>query len=109
MLTVLVTHLVLGSRNGASAPTSVEDAIRKLQDDTTDSMAHKVFDLSAIERGLGLRLPESALFNTLVNYRKVRRSGPEPTMKLRSILKQDPHEVSYILLLLIYLCQHERF
>ncbi|KAI8948262.1 peptide synthetase [Xylaria longipes] len=97
MLTVLVTHVVLGSQDCTSAASSVEDAIRKLQDDNTDSMAHKVFDLSAIERGLGFQLAESALFNTLVNYRKVRRSGPEPIMKLRSILKQDPHEQQIIL------------
>ncbi len=96
MLTVLVTHVVLGSQDRASAASSVEDAIRKLQDDNTDSMAHKVFDLSAIERRLGLRLPDSALFNTLINYRKVKRSGPQPVMKLRSILKQDPHEVSIV-------------
>ncbi|KAI0905950.1 peptide synthetase [Ustulina deusta] len=97
MLTVLVTHVVLGSQDRASAASSVEDAIRKLQDDNTDSMAHKVFDLSAIERRLGLRLPDSALFNTLINYRKVKRSGPQPVMKLRSILKQDPHEQQIIL------------
>ncbi|KAI0431333.1 peptide synthetase [Xylaria sp. FL1042] len=97
MLSILVTHVVLGSRDGASAAQSVEDAIRKLQDDNTDSMEHKVFDLSAIERRLGFHLPESALFNTLINYRKVRRSGPEPIMKLRSILKQDPHEQQIIL------------
>ncbi|KAI1752012.1 peptide synthetase [Xylaria castorea] len=96
MLTVLATHVVLGSQDNGVA-LSVEDAIRKLQDDNTESMAHKVFDLSAIERGLGLQLPESALFNTLVNYRKVRRSGPEPVMKLRSLLKQDPHEQQVIL------------
>ncbi|KAI1733939.1 peptide synthetase [Xylaria scruposa] len=97
MLTVLVTHVVLGSQDGGVAALSVEDAIRKLQDDSTESMAHKVFDLSAIERGLGLQLPESTLFNTLINYRKVKRYGPEPVMKLRSLLKQDPHEQQVIL------------
>ncbi|TGJ81217.1 hypothetical protein E0Z10_g7541 [Xylaria hypoxylon] len=97
MLTVLVTHVVLRSGDRTSVASSVEDAIRKLQDDNTDSMAHKVFDLSAIEHGLGVRLPESMLFNTLVNYRKVRRSGPKPLMKLRSILKQDPHEQQIVL------------
>ncbi|KAI0855373.1 peptide synthetase [Xylaria cubensis] len=97
MLTVLVTHVVLGSQDSGLAALSVEDTIRKLQDDNTESMAHKVFDLSAIERELGLQLPESTLFNTLINYRKVRRSGPEPVMKLRSLLKQDPHEQQVIL------------
>ncbi|KAI0408964.1 peptide synthetase [Xylaria palmicola] len=97
MLTVLVTRVVLGARDGASDTSTVEDAIRKLQDDNTDSMEHKVFDLSAVERELGFRFCENALFNTLVNYRKVRRSGPEPIMKLRSILKQDPHEQQVIL------------
>ncbi|KAK5632495.1 hypothetical protein RRF57_008209 [Xylaria bambusicola] len=89
MLTVLVSHVDLES--------PVQEAICKLQDDNTDSIAHKVFDLSAVERSLGLQLPESPLFNTLVNYRKVKRSGPEPVMKLRSILKQDPHEQHIIL------------
>ncbi|KAI1279715.1 peptide synthetase [Xylaria sp. FL0933] len=97
MLSVLVAHVVLGNRDGASPAPSVEDAIRKLQHDNTDSMAHKVFDLSVIERELGFQLPDGALFNTLINYRKVRRSGPEPVMKLRSILKQDPHEQQIIL------------
>ncbi|KAI0532818.1 peptide synthetase [Xylaria digitata] len=97
MLTVMVTYVVLGNRDRTSVAPSVDDAIRKLQDDNTDSMAHKVFNLSAIERELGLQLPETALFNTLVNYRKVKRSGPAPVMKLRSILKQDPHEQQIIL------------
>ncbi|KAI1311776.1 peptide synthetase [Xylaria venustula] len=97
MLSVLVTHVVLGSRGDAIGAALIEDVIRKLQDDNTDSMAHKVFNLSTIEHGLGIQLPKSALFNTLVNYRKVRRSGPEPVMKLRSILKQDPHEQEIIL------------
>ncbi|TRX97992.1 hypothetical protein FHL15_001202 [Xylaria flabelliformis] len=97
MLTVLVTHVILGNQGSGLAALSVEDTIRKLQDDNTESMAHKVFDLSAIERELGLQLPESTLFNTLINYRKVRRSGPEPVMKLRSLLKQDPHEQQVIL------------
>ncbi|KAJ3579486.1 hypothetical protein NPX13_g1078 [Xylaria arbuscula] len=87
MLTVLVTRVVLEGQ--------VEGVIRKLQADNTDSMAHKVFDLSTIEQELGLQLPQSSLFNTLVNYRKVKRLGPRPVMKLRSILKQDPHEVSH--------------
>ncbi|KAI0517347.1 peptide synthetase [Xylaria bambusicola] len=89
MLTVLVAQVDLES--------PIQEAICKLQDDNTDSMTHKVFDLSAVERNLGLQLPESPLFNTLVNYRKVKRSGPEPVMKLRSILKQDPHEQQIIL------------
>lgn len=90
MLTVLITHVLLEGQ--------VEEVIRKLQADNTDSMAHKVFNLSAIEQGLGLQLPRRPLFNTLVNYRKVKRSGPEPVMKLRSLLKQDPHEVSHEIL-----------
>ncbi|KAI1176853.1 peptide synthetase [Nemania sp. FL0916] len=97
MLSVLVTHIVLENQHRASAGPSVEDTIRRLQDDNTDSMTHKVFNLSEVERSLGLQLPESRLFNTLINYRKVRRSGPEPIMKLKSILKQDPHEQQIVL------------
>ncbi|KAI0970754.1 peptide synthetase [Xylaria arbuscula] len=97
MLSVLVTHVVLGSQGDVTGAASIEDVIRKLQDDNTDSMAHKVFNLSTVEHGLKFQLPKSALFNTLVNYRKVRRTGPEPVMKLRSILKQDPHEQQIIL------------
>ncbi|KAI0449776.1 peptide synthetase [Xylaria acuta] len=97
MLTVLVTHVILGNQDHTSTTLSVEDVIRKLQDDNADSMAHKVFNLSTIEQGLGFQFPESTLFNTLVNYRKVKRSGPEPIMKLRSILKQDPHEQQIII------------
>ncbi|KAI1264374.1 peptide synthetase [Xylariaceae sp. FL1019] len=94
MLTVLVTHVVLGRTDSSSVVASIEDVIRKVQDDNTDAMAHKVFDLSAVERRLGLEIPRKSLFNTLINYRKVKRIGKEPVMKLRSLLKEDPHEVS---------------
>ncbi|KAI3326734.1 acetyl-CoA synthetase-like protein [Xylariaceae sp. AK1471] len=96
MLSVLAGHVVLQKRD-ISSPLSLEETIQKLQHDNTASMAHKVFDLTTIERQLGLQPPTSVLFNTLINYRKVKHSGPEPVMNLRPILKQDPHEQQIIL------------
>ncbi|KAI8635621.1 acetyl-CoA synthetase-like protein [Xylariaceae sp. FL1651] len=96
MLTVLIAHVVLGNRD-ASVQLSLTETIQELQQSNTISMAHKVFDLTTVERQLGLQPPSSMLFNTLVNYRKVRHSGPEPVMNLRPILKQDPHEQQIIL------------
>lgn len=96
MLSIMVGHVVLHSSHDASASLSPMGAIQRLQHDNATGMAHKVFDLTAVERQLGLDPPTRVLFNTLVNYRKVRFSGPSPVMKVRSIIKEDPHEVSEI-------------
>ncbi|KAI0883623.1 acetyl-CoA synthetase-like protein [Annulohypoxylon maeteangense] len=95
MLSILVTHVVL--RNRGSSVSFVSETIQKLQHENTTSMTHKVFNLSTIEHQLNLQPPTSMLFNTLFNYRKVKRSGPKPVMNLRPILKQDPHEQQIII------------
>ncbi|KAI1430790.1 hypothetical protein GGR50DRAFT_683176 [Xylaria sp. CBS 124048] len=87
----------VGLRKGHGSALAIEEAIEKLQYDNTASIRYKAFDLTAVEWQLGFQPPSSVLFNTLINYRKVRRSGPKPVMNLRPILNQDPHEQQIIL------------
>ncbi|KAH8655507.1 peptide synthetase [Xylariales sp. PMI_506] len=93
LLSFLVTHVSLES-SGDSTSLSIEEALQKLQHDSTASIAHRVFDLQAVESQLGLQPPAGTLFNTLINYRKVKRSGPVSGMALRTIRENDPYEVS---------------
>lgn len=84
---------------------TVVHAMRALQDHNVASLAHmSTLDLTAVEKELlggdadtiGNPATYPVLFNTLVNYRKIRhakKEGKGQTDLFRSIWKQDPHEV----------------
>lgn len=71
--------------------TMVMQALQAFQDENIRSLEHKTFDLTEVERQLGCE--STGLFNTLVNYRKVKYSDDDLSIGFQSIWKQDPHEV----------------
>ncbi|KAF9871755.1 nonribosomal peptide [Colletotrichum karsti] len=75
--------------------TILADALRNFQDESIRSLRHKTFDLTEVERQLDCE--KTGLFNTLVNYRKVKYSGEGHDANYRSIWKQDPHEQLLVL------------
>ncbi|KAK1707317.1 peptide synthetase [Colletotrichum acutatum] len=75
--------------------TMMIQALQSFQDDNIRSLEHKTFDLTEVERQLGCE--GTGLFNTLVNYRKVKYSDDDVDIGFRSIWKQDPHEQLLVL------------
>ncbi|KAK1674918.1 peptide synthetase [Colletotrichum godetiae] len=69
--------------------------LQAFQDENIHSLNHKTFDLTEVERQLGCE--GTGLFNTLVNYRKVKYSDDDIDIGFRSIWKQDPHEQLLVL------------
>ena len=82
------------ARAAVKDSTVLVDALRAFQEDSILSLRHKIFDLTEVERQLGCQ--KTGLFNTLVNYRKVKYSGGDADVSFKSVWKQDPHEVSYL-------------
>ncbi|KAJ0167982.1 Nonribosomal peptide synthetase 8 [Colletotrichum tanaceti] len=95
MLAMMVARAGLGG-----AAVVLEEALRAFQDDGIRGLRHKTFDLTEVERRLGRG---QGLFNTLVNYRKVKYSdddgggGGGAAVDFRSVWKQDPHEQILVL------------
>ncbi|KAJ0296818.1 hypothetical protein COL516b_011201 [Colletotrichum fioriniae] len=75
--------------------TMVMQALQAFQDENIRSLEHKTFDLTEVERQLGCE--STGLFNTLVNYRKVKYSDDDLSIGFQSIWKQDPHEQLLVL------------
>lgn len=73
---------------------SLLDSLRKLQEHNIRALGHKTYDLTHVEKHLGVGA--DGLFDTLVNIRKVKYQGGEAQdpRAFRSISKRDPHEVS---------------
>ncbi|CCF42257.1 peptide synthetase [Colletotrichum higginsianum] len=88
MLSMMVAQAELGDATG------VLEALRVFQEDSIRSLRHKTFDLTEVERRLGRG---TGLFNTLVNYRKVKYSDDGTAVDFRSVWKQDPHEQILVL------------
>nr|XP_036574363.1 Nonribosomal peptide synthetase 8-like protein 3 [Colletotrichum truncatum]KAF6780782.1 Nonribosomal peptide synthetase 8-like protein 3 [Colletotrichum truncatum] len=91
MLSLMIARAVLNDSS------SLIEALRDFQNDCIRSLQHKIFDLTEVERQLGYE--KTGLFNTLVNYRKVKYSGVDANVNFRSIWKQDPHELQQFLVL----------
>ncbi|KAF4785767.1 peptide synthetase [Colletotrichum scovillei] len=75
--------------------TMIIQALQAFQDENIRGLNHKTFDLTEVERHLGCE--GTGLFNTLVNYRKVKYSDDDVEIGFRSIWKQDPHEQLLVL------------
>jgi fumiquinazoline F synthetase len=107
VLCLLVGRVVFSQGSG-----TILHALCALQKHNIECMSRaSSFDLTSFEKGLsrggyqrldtasapGRQVPP-VLFNTLINYRKVKYSSPKDlanTMNYRSIWKQDPHEVRF--------------
>ncbi|KAF4815872.1 Nonribosomal peptide synthetase 8 [Colletotrichum siamense] len=83
------------ARAAVKDSTVLVDALRAFQEDSILSLRHKIFDLTEVERQLGCQ--KTGLFNTLVNYRKVKYSGGDTDVNFKSVWKQDPHEQLLVL------------
>ncbi|POS73955.1 peptide synthetase [Diaporthe helianthi] len=104
VLCLLVGHVTFLNTSG-----TLLDALRALQKHNIEGISRaSSFDLTTVEQGLGTREQERStmpgqapvLFNTLINYRKVKYSSPRHaghTMDYRSIWKEDPHEQGIVL------------
>ncbi|OHF03962.1 peptide synthetase [Colletotrichum orchidophilum] len=77
-----------------SEATPILHALQDFQDESIRSLSHKTFELIEVERQLGCE--GTGLFNTLVNYRKIKYSN-DLDIGFRSIWKQDPHEQLLVL------------
>ncbi|EFQ25776.1 amino acid adenylation domain-containing protein [Colletotrichum graminicola M1.001] len=88
MLAMMVTRLELNE------DMRIEEAIKTLQSDFARGFQHRTFDLTVVERELGHR--RGGLFNTMVNYRKVKFVS-HAGIEVRSIWSQDPHEQILVL------------
>ncbi|KAK1959705.1 amino acid adenylation domain-containing protein [Colletotrichum sublineola] len=88
MLAMMVTRLEL------SEEMQVQEALGTLQSGFARGLQHRTFDLTVVERDLGHGRGE--LFNTMVNYRKVKFAG-DVGLEIRSIWSQDPHEQILVL------------
>ncbi|KAK2005345.1 CoA-dependent acyltransferase [Colletotrichum eremochloae] len=88
MLAMMVTSLELHDEM------RVQEALGSLQSDFARGLQHRTFDLTFVERELGYG--RGGLFNTMVNYRKVKFSG-DVGMEVRSVWSQDPHEQILVL------------
>lgn len=73
---------------------SLLDSLRKLQEHNIRALGHKIYDMTYVEKHIGVGA--DGLFDTLVNIRKVKYRGGEAQDPgaFRSISKRDPHEVS---------------
>lgn len=105
VLNLLVGHVTFSQSSG-----TILEALRALQKHNIESISRaSSFDLTRLEKSLvsggrerlgtaAVPGPEAppVLFNTLINYRKVKYSSPHNashTMSYRSVWKEDPHEV----------------
>lgn len=86
MLTLMIGKIHL------TPSTNLVNALRNLQDHNFRSLSHRTFDLTKVEKDLSVDNETAGLFNTLVNYRKVRAEGTEEMVFRERLWKQDPHE-----------------
>ncbi|KAI2483727.1 Peptide synthetase [Pyrenophora tritici-repentis] len=89
LLSLLVASVSLAD---ADAPV---DAARRLQQANVAALAHKAFSLQTVEEHL--HIPEPGLFDTLVNFRRVRRQGSRPVTRFRRVWSEDLHRQAIVL------------
>ncbi|XPS72575.1 hypothetical protein M3J07_004727 [Ascochyta lentis] len=89
LLSLLVARLAIAN---AESPVA---AAHRLQQANIVALDHKAFSLQAVEEYL--HVPEPGLFDTLFNFRKVKRRGPEPMVRFCRVWSQDSHQQPIVL------------
>lgn len=101
MLVLAIGRVCFAGKSG-----NLLDSLDKLHTHNVQALGHRIFDLEEVEHDLGIDITQ--LFDTLVSIRKVHFHQDNGSveddmgMRLRSIAKHDPHEVSGIPPRLLY-------